>query len=104
MGPVSSENKYTEVHFEYKTVSDRFLEAEIYRKHFMVLKCLFCQICFADISAPRYQSGMVLYSKRTYMCIRSHLVSLISFRDIKESVRWRDLFVVLKMGVFKLLI
>ena len=29
---------------------------------------------------------------------KSHLVLMISFRGIKEGVRWRDLFAVLKMG------
>ena len=32
---------------------------------------------------------------------KSHSDLLISFREIKESVRWRDLFVVFKMGVFR---
>ena len=36
MGPVSSQNKYTMITFDYNTISDRFLEAEIFRKHFMV--------------------------------------------------------------------
>ena len=66
------------------------------------LSNLFCRYLSSLISV---RNGFVF---KTNLCIRisvftgqrSHLVSLISFRDIKESVRWRDLFVVLKMSVF----
>ena len=72
---------------------------------YILVKYLFCQICFADISAPKYRSGMVMYSKRIYVYqfsehprpISSWILVLETF---KEGVSLRDLFAVLKMGDF----
>ena len=62
---------------------------------------LFCRYLSFQISV---RNGFVF---KMSLCVsvfrghRSNLVLLINFRDIKESVRWRDLFVVFKMGVFQ---
>ena len=64
---------YHAVRFEYKTASERYLVAELWAKQFWVF---FEQIevlnffentqkCFAYISATKYRSEAVLYSKRT---------------------------------------
>ena len=39
MGPTSFENWDNYVRFEYKTISDLFLEAQIFSKQFMVSAC-----------------------------------------------------------------
>ena len=89
---------------EYKTICDRFLEAEIIRKQFIyalsnflfksLVKCLFCKICFADILNPKYRAGNVLYSKQTYVYPFPEDTGPIKFRLS------RDLFAGLKMGYF----
>ena len=64
---------YPAVHFEYKTASERYLVVELWAKQFwMFLKKLKFRIfpqntqnCFAYISATKYCSGAVLYSKQT---------------------------------------
>ena len=59
--------------FEYKTASERYLVAELKAKQFWVflekIEIVIClentQNCFAYISATKYRSEAVLYSKRT---------------------------------------
>ena len=61
------------IRFEYKMASERNLVAEIYEEKFWVLseECRFSislksqQNCSLNISATKYPSEAVLYSKRT---------------------------------------
>ena len=63
---------YPAVRFKYKTASERYLVAELWAKQFWVffekieILNFFenTQDCFAYISATKYRSEAVLYSKR----------------------------------------
>ena len=73
MGFIWGDRGYPAVRFEYKTASEQYLVAELWAKQFWVFyeksKILIffenTQNCFAYISATKYRSEAVLYSKRT---------------------------------------
>ena len=67
------DRRYPAIRFEYKTASERYLVAELKAKQFwvflekieIVIFLKNTQNCFAYISATKYRSEAVLYSKRS---------------------------------------